>query len=52
MATRQWTPEEQARINRRRNDPAWELATEEEMATTSDSDEAARKREMAEEDGN
>jgi hypothetical protein len=31
-----WTSEQRARIDRRRNDPAWELATEEEMANTSE----------------
>ena len=43
--TRQWTPDEQDRINRRRNDPAWELATEAEMATMSETEEADWKHE-------
>jgi len=42
-----WTKQQQERIDRRRNDPAWELATEEEMANTSDEDEAAAKSDIS-----
>jgi len=38
-----------ARIARRRQDPAWELATEDEMATMSEADESAARETMQEE---